>query len=56
MEGIGPQLFCPPPEGISADQAIRIIRKHLDSNPENLHKPARTEAVIAMAKAFPCER
>ena len=50
------KLICLPEAGISVDQAIRIVVKHLNGNPEQLHMPARAIQVAALAKAFPCVR
>ena len=55
--GIKPEskFFCPPVGGMSTDQQVRIVIKHLEDNPQELHSSARMQALLALAKAFPCE-
>ena len=43
---LGKQLFCPPPSGISLDQAMRIFLKWATDHPEELHESARISVVI----------
>jgi hypothetical protein len=47
-------LFCLPNDGIETGQAVRIVVKYLEANPEILHHSRRTLAVEALMKAFPC--
>ncbi|MFJ1254088.1 Rap1a/Tai family immunity protein [Cupriavidus sp. CuC1] len=51
----GKQAICLPPNGITNDQAIRLVVKWLRENPDGLHQSGRTEALIALSKAFPCQ-
>ena len=48
-------LFCAPTEGISLEQAARIVVEYLKANPNNLHMPGRLQAMIALRTAFPCK-
>lgn len=48
-------LYCAPASGISNDQAVRIVVKHLKANPEKLHESSRLQALVALGKAFPCK-
>jgi hypothetical protein len=52
----GHKLICFPPQGISGDQAIRIVVKWLKGHPGTLHKSARAEVLIALSKDFPCTK
>ncbi len=57
MQGfLGVQLFCPPPGGISLDQAMRIFLKWANDHPEQLHESARISVMLSLAQAFPCAR
>lgn len=47
-------LFCAPKEGIGLEQAARIVVKYLTENPNDLHMPARMQAMVAFRVAFPC--
>lgn len=49
------RLICYPQEGISNDQAMRIVVKWLEDHPQSLHESARMSTMIALADAFPCE-
>ena len=49
------QLFCPPNDGISVDQQIRIVTKSLEDRPENLHTSARASVMLAFVEAYPCQ-
>ena len=50
------QIFCPPPGGISLDQAMRIFLKWANDHPEQLHESARISVMLSLAQAFPCAR
>ena len=50
------RFICFPKQGISNDQAIRIIIKWLKEHPERLHETARTNVLEALRTAFPCPR
>lgn len=43
------------PGGLTGEQMVRVIEKYLRENPQELHKPMRTNAIAAFAKAFPCK-
>jgi Rap1a immunity proteins len=42
------------PDSIDNNQARKIIIKWFETNPENLHKRAASEARSAFIAAFPC--
>ena len=46
--------YCSP-ENMTVTQAVKIISKFLEENPEDLHQPAESIVYVALAKAFPCE-
>jgi len=46
-------LWCLPVMG--TDQLIRVVTKHLQENPEDLHHTAASLITNALAAAFPCE-
>jgi hypothetical protein len=50
------EFYCPPKDGISAEQAQRIYEKWATDHPADLHQPARLVAFLAMRDAFPCQR
>ena len=50
------RLACLPANGISNDQAVRILVKHLKNSPETLHESGRMQLTIALVKAFPCQK
>ena len=52
--GGGRQRVCLPQQGVSNEQAIRILVKYLRENPQTLHATGRMSLYIALAKAFPC--
>jgi hypothetical protein len=43
------------PRGVTATQAVRVIKKYLAENPGKAHRPTRYIASIALAGAFPCK-
>ena len=47
------RLACVP-NGESAIQIVRVIKKYLASNPEKAHRATRYIASLALAGAFPC--
>ncbi len=49
------RMMCPPDNGVSNDQARRIVVKWLANHPEYLHLPSRATSLKAMAEAFPCK-
>ncbi len=50
----GGQMFCPPPEGIATDRAVRILVSYLRQHPERLHASKVTLAAAAFMQAWPC--
>jgi hypothetical protein len=48
-------LFCLPDEGISNEQAARIVVKYLKDHPEKLHEMEAFIAFDAFRKTFPCK-
>lgn len=50
----GRPLICPPENGITNEQAVRVVVKYLRANPELLHETARIHVMIALGNAFPC--
>ena len=53
IEGLGG--FCPP-EGVTLGQAIKIVVKYLNANPEYLHLRGMQLAMDAVVEAWPCEK
>lgn len=51
----GGKALCLPNEGITNDQAIRVITKSLKDHPETLHESGRSAIFAALASAFPCQ-
>ena len=49
----GQQTYCIP-EGALLDQLIRVVVKHLENNPEQLHRRASVTVQAAFVDAFPC--
>ena len=43
------------PQGVTALQLVRVIKKYLADNPGKAHRPTRYIASIALAGAFPCK-
>ena len=50
------QMVCVPVGGITNDQGIRILVKHLRGTPETLHESGRMSLLVALAKTFPCAK
>jgi len=46
--------ICPPEQGITNDQAVRLVVKYLRANPDKLHESGRMSLYIVLAKTFPC--
>jgi hypothetical protein len=42
------------PQGVTALQVVRVIKKYLTDNPGKARRPTRYIASIALASAFPC--
>ena len=51
-----PALYCPPEQGVTNDQSVRIVVKYLKDHPESLHMAESTLVILAMVDAFPCDR
>ena len=49
------RFVCPPASGMSLDQQVRIVLKHLEDNPNELHESARSTVLVAFQRAFTCE-
>jgi hypothetical protein len=43
------------PATISSGQAIKVVRKYLDANPERLHESASSLIYAALYEAYACE-
>ena len=58
IHGISPQtqVVCVPADGITNDQGIRLLVKHLRSAPEALRESGRMSLLVALAKSFPCKK
>jgi alanine-alpha-ketoisovalerate/valine-pyruvate aminotransferase len=46
---------CPAPS-ITVQQAADIVKKYINENPAQLHKPADFIVTLAIAKDFPCKK
>ncbi|PLT26716.1 Rap1a/Tai family immunity protein [Pseudoalteromonas sp. MelDa3] len=46
--------FLCTPSKVSRNQILAMIAKHLNSNPEDWHLPARTIVQSSLFKSFPC--
>jgi hypothetical protein len=49
------KFFCPPSQGISGDQMVRIVVKYLRDHPSELHESARSSVILAYMQSFPCK-
>jgi len=47
-------IWCAP-DGVDSTQAIRVVTKHLQKRPEDLHASAPGQVWLALLMAFPCE-
>lgn len=54
LNGDPAAIFCLPQQGIASEQAIRIVVKYLNDNPQHLNQSARVTAAMAVRVAFPC--
>jgi len=50
-----PLITCLPPN-MTLDQMVKIMRKYLNDNPEQLHRKMTTLYQIKMMKTFPCKK
>jgi hypothetical protein len=48
------QGVCLPEKGVSNEQLARVVTKWLKNHPESLHQSGRTEIMLALGEAFPC--
>jgi hypothetical protein len=46
--------FCPPTTA-TRDQALRVVVKYLDSNPDKLHELFTGLVIVALREAWPCK-
>ena len=49
-----PYLICLPPN-MTIDQMVKIMKKYLNDNPEQLHAYLTTSYQIKMVNTFPCK-
>jgi hypothetical protein len=42
------------PDAVAMEQSVKIVMKHIDAHPEELHLPAPNIIWAAMHQAFPC--
>ena len=49
-----PNLYCLP-DGVTVSQAIKVVVKWLNENPDKLHIAAIFAAIAAQSEAFPCD-
>jgi hypothetical protein len=58
LSAVNPSIrfICLPRQGISTDQATRIIVKWLQEHPERLHETPRILVFDALRSAFPCPK
>jgi hypothetical protein len=54
-DGIAPNFQSCVPTEMTNQQAVRIVIKYLQANPEQLHFPGSTLVIRALHKAFPCK-
>ena len=54
-EGMGVSPVCWLPENVTAGQLEKVVIKHLEAHPEDLHLGASGLVLSALYKAFPCE-
>ncbi|MFI5103133.1 MAG: Rap1a/Tai family immunity protein [Terriglobales bacterium] len=48
--------FCLPDSGIPLIQAIRVVVKYLQENPDQLHEDGMGLTIAALKGSFPCKR
>lgn len=49
------KMMCPPEDGLTRTQALRIVAKWLREHPEARQKSGRRSALLALAGAYPCK-
>lgn len=47
--------ICLPPTGIKNGQAVRVVVKYLNDNPEKLNEDSTLLTMLAIAHAYPCK-
>lgn len=54
--GVKPEskFFCPPPQGISTEKTLSLVRKWIENKPQDASTSARATVLIAYAKEYPC--
>ena len=48
------KLYCIP-DNVTLGQTVKVVSKHLENHPEELHDLAVTQVYKALMRAFPCE-
>ena len=51
----GARVMCPPEDGLTRTQALRIVTKWLREHPEAQQKNGRRDALLALSTAYPCK-
>lgn len=51
----GEKMVCPKEDGLSRSQALGIIMRYLREHPDDSPKSGRRSALLALAKALPCQ-
>lgn len=46
-------FFCTP-DGAGDEELVRVVLRHSDDHPEDMHLPAATFVVKALARVYPC--
>ena len=54
-KGLFQQLICTP-KGVVPQQIIDVVKKYLKDNPQNRADAATQSVLIALTKAFPCNK
>jgi hypothetical protein len=49
------KAVCPPEEGLTRTQALKVVTKWLREHPEAQQKNGRRGAVLALTSAYPCK-
>jgi hypothetical protein len=52
---VAPKAVCIPDE-VSHGQVVRVLVRHLENNPQSLHKARTIGMLAALSKAFPCAK
>lgn len=51
---LGGPVICLPQESFTAGEAMRIVLRYIDQNPDVLHKDANSVVLTAIKASFPC--